>query len=141
MLDNNRDIISENRGLSKSRGLNALDRGLYDIAQKKTILKIFLRDDLFEEPKVDNKKKEDKKETDVAIDAKEKPKTPRKEGSDTLVTSSSSPSIKLKSGNKDNIPALNLGDERRLNETEDKNKIPKKKNQQIAITNVEPKKM
>lgn len=73
MLQDTRSLSENiNRGLSYNRGLNAQNRGLYDISVKKTMLKVFKRDDLYDDsPAIDDSKKESEKETDVSIDTKE----------------------------------------------------------------------
>ena len=90
MLDDSISLSENNRGLSKNRGLGNLNRGLFDMSVKKTMLKIFKRDDLYDYNTIDEKK-EEKKYTDVSIDEQEK-KSIKSELSPKLVSSSSSKS-------------------------------------------------
>lgn len=74
MSDYKVGIININRGLNSSRGLNNSVRGLYDINQKKTKLKVFKRDDFYDDDEVKpSGKKDGDKETDVSIDNEEAP--------------------------------------------------------------------
>lgn len=55
MLNDTRALHSSNKGLNNSRGLISDNRGLSDINVKKSILKFFKREDLFDIVLDDNK--------------------------------------------------------------------------------------
>jgi len=139
MLDNTRNLQESNRGLSKNRGLNTLDRGLYDITVKKTILKSFSRDELFDDAKLGSG---DPSESKDPKDEKESMETPRKYKSSSSSSSSSSsmrsPVISLKKSDSSSSTANQIP-ELDLNDLDNKKKIPRKKDNKQKIVDMKSK--